>query len=192
MGNYKEQWKNYFEGGIEMWSYFGYKYHSYVIVKNILPLIDIPKEGKLIQLGSGLGVTVELLCHMYGKERVVGYDLFNPLGHPNIKFLDTTKTTPSDRNIAFIEIDISSMSDAKKHRKELLKWAMDNVQPGGYILTNKSLAEELKSMHWNFDIIYLNEFDIAELWNNPHENRINTKVLLQMKVQGVDPYLQTR
>tara|TARA_B100000287_G_scaffold426109_1_gene473475 strand:- start:245 stop:796 length:552 start_codon:yes stop_codon:yes gene_type:complete len=181
-GKYKEQWINYFEGGIEMWSYFGYKYHSYIIVKNILPELNVPKKGKLIQMGTGLGVTVELLCHMYGEDRVVGYDLFNPLGHSNIKFLDTTKTIPSDKDIAFLEIDICSMSDAREHRKNLLTWAMTNVKTNGYILTNKSLAHELKSQ-WNFDIINLNEFDIPDIWNNPHENRINTKVILQMKAR---------
>ena len=190
-GRYKKQWQNYFEGGIEMWSYFGYKYHSYTISKNILPKLAIPKEGKIIQMGTGLGITIELLCNMFGEDRVTGYDLFNPLRHPNIKFLDTTKSIPSDNDIAFLEIDVCSMSDAKDHRKKLLTWAMKSVKIGGYVLTNKALADELKN-DWSFNTIDLNEFDIEGIWDNPHENRINTKVILQINAQGVGPYLQTR
>ena len=32
--------------------------------KNILPKLDVPKEGKIIQMGTGLGITVELLCNL--------------------------------------------------------------------------------------------------------------------------------
>jgi len=183
LGKYKKQWNNYFEGGIEMWSYFGYKYHSYLITKHIISKLPIPKKGKIIQLGTGLGITIEFLCHKFGEDRVIGYDLFNPLGHKNIKFLDTTKTEPPINDIAYLEIDISSMSDARDHRRDLLGWALKNVIKGGYILTNKSLVVELeKEKKWNFKKIDLHSFDEPELWfDNPHENRINTKIILEIQ-----------
>ena len=61
-GRYKKQWNAYFEGGIAMWSYFGYQYHSYLIVKHILSTLPVPSFGKIVQMGTGLGITVELLC----------------------------------------------------------------------------------------------------------------------------------
>lgn len=181
-GKYKKAWNDYFDGGISMWSYFGYNYHSYQIIKHILSKLAVPEKGKIIQVGTGIGVAVEMLCHLYGYDRVVGYDIFNPLSHPNIKFLDTNINVPKDKDIAFLEIDVSSMSDAADSRRKLLSWAMHSVKNGGYILTNRKLALELKqSQGYNFDIIDLYSFDIPELWENVHESRLNTKVLLRIK-----------
>lgn len=194
MNNYKEQWNNYFEGGIAMWSYFGYEYHSYTIAKHVVCKLDMPTKGQLVQLGTGLGVTVELLANKFGEERVDGYDLFNPLRHPRIKFLDMDKDLPPTMNLAYLDIDVGSMSHARDQRKQLLNWAVYNMVEGGYILTNKRLADELKASI-AFEIINLDSFDIQELWSNPHETRINTKVLLKVTSSGlekVDPYLQTR
>ena len=143
-GKYKEQWNNYFDGGVVMWSYFGYQYHSYKITKHIVTKLPVPESGKLIQLGSGLGVVVEFLCNNYGEDRVIGYDLFNPLGHPNIKFLDMEKSTPPRDKIAYLEIDVGSMGHFSNQRKKLLEWSFNNIVNGGYVLTNKKLALELK------------------------------------------------
>ncbi len=180
---YKKVWNDYFDGGLTMWSYFGYKYHSYLITKHIVSNLPIPKKGKLVQLGTGLGTTIELLCHKFGEDRVVGYDIFNPLGHDNIKCLDTTIETPPLDDIAYLEIDICSMSDARNHRRDLLTWALETIVKGGYILTNKSLVKELEQeKNWSFEKIELSDFDVPELWfDNPHENRINTKIILKIK-----------
>ena len=179
---YKKVWEDYFEGKISIWSEFGYNYHSYLITKYILPKIHIPKEGKIIQLGTALGTTIEMLCFLYGEDRVIGYDLFNPLCHPNIKFLDTEINIPTNKNIAYLEIDIGSVGIDRTHRDNLLKWALYNVVPNGYILTNKVLVDELKNTSFGglFDVINLNSFDIPELWKNVHNSRLNTKVLLQI------------
>jgi len=134
-GRYKEQWNNYFDGNIVMWSYFGYQYHSYKITKHIIAKLPIPETGKLIQLGSGLGIVVEFLCNNYGEDRVVGYDLFNPLSHPNIKFLDMETNTPPDDEIAYLEIDVGSVSHFRDQRKKLLEWSFNNIVDGGYVLT---------------------------------------------------------
>ncbi len=180
-GKYKEQWDNYFEGGIEMWSYFGYQYHSYTITKHIVSNLPIPKSGKLIQLGTALGLVVEYLCLKYGEDRVIGYDLFNPLRHPNIEFLDMETDIPEVNKIAYLEIDVGSMSHFREQRKKLLEWSFSNMVNGGYVLTNRKLALELEGKY-KFDIINLNEFDIPELWENVHESRLNTKILLKVRV----------
>ncbi|MAG26986.1 hypothetical protein CMI47_15720 [Candidatus Pacearchaeota archaeon] len=180
-GKYKKQWEDYFEGGIAMWSHYGYQYHSNLITKHILPLLDIPSEGHIVQIGTGLGIATETLCTLFGSRRVVGYDLFNPLHHPNIYFLDTHTTIPPLTDLAYLEIDIGSMSDARSNRKLLLEWALTQMKIGGYILTNRKLAIELQAQGiQNFKIIDLSQFDIPELWTNVYETRLNTKVILKV------------
>tara|TARA_R110000824_G_scaffold319581_2_gene506615 strand:- start:4088 stop:4648 length:561 start_codon:yes stop_codon:yes gene_type:complete len=181
-GKYKKQWNDYFEGGLAMWSHYGFKYHSNLIAKHIIPRLNIPGNGPIVQVGTGLGIAVETLCNIFGSHRVVGYDLFNPLKHPNIKFLDTTKSVPTDKHMAFLEIDVGSMSDARKNREQLLRWAMGNTAHDGCILTNRALVKELQENgRNNFEVIELNSFDIGELWENVYESRLNTKVILRMK-----------
>ena len=183
---YKEQWSNYFEGDIEIWSYFGYQYHSYLITKHIVPLLSIPKTGKLIQLGTGLGITVELLCNLYGEHRTLGYDLFNPLYHPNIHFLDITKEMPPASKIAYLEIDVGSMNHFEEKRMDILLWALNNMVNNGYILTNRKLVSKLKIERYNnFEIINLKEFDIPELWKNVHQSRLDTKTILKVKNRDI-------
>ena len=40
---YKKLWKDYFEGGVAMWSEYGYNYHSYLIAKNIISNLKFNK-----------------------------------------------------------------------------------------------------------------------------------------------------
>lgn len=164
-----------------MWSHYGYQYHSSLITKHILPLLDIPKQGKIVQIGSGLGIAVEALCNIFGPSRVIGYDLFNPLHHPNIEFLDTQTTVPPLQELAYLEIDVGSMSDARKNRKKLLDWALGSMVDGGHILTNRKLVVELqKAGVKNFEVIDLSQFDVPQLWTNVYETRLNTKVILKV------------
>ena len=86
--SYNKQWKDWFDGGQSIWSEYGYTYHSYQIAKYLVKNLDIPKKGDIIQLGTGIGITIEELCNIFGKKRVYGYDIFNPLQHPNIHSMD--------------------------------------------------------------------------------------------------------
>ena len=76
---YKKQWEEWFDGGNTIWSDYGYNYHSYKISSDLLPTLDIPTEGDIIQFGCGVGVTIEKLCELYGSKRVYGYDIFDAL-----------------------------------------------------------------------------------------------------------------
>ena len=68
-----------------IWTNYGYDYCSYLVARHIHPLLDIPDNGYIVQIGSGLGLALERLCVIYGYERVIGYDWANPLNHPNVK-----------------------------------------------------------------------------------------------------------
>jgi hypothetical protein len=165
MQKYKEQWENYFNGEVTMWSYYGYSYHSYLITKYIVSRLDLPQEGKIVQIGTGLGITIELLCNLFEPDRVIGYDLFNPLNHPNIRFLDINFNLPPENKIAYLEIDVGDVKTFKKQRNKVLNWACNNMVPGGYILTNKILALDFNNdvLKQEVRIIQLEDFDIPEL-----------------------------
>ena len=178
MSDYNKIWKDWFEGGNSIWSEYGYNYHSYLITKHIIQNLNIPKEGHILQFGTGLGITIELLCSIYGVDRVVGYDIFNPLKHPNIQFFDAGKSDLNIDEIAYCDIDIGSVGTHYKERKDLLDYISKNIVKNGYILTSKKLSIDYEN---DFEIIELNTFDIPELWKNVHESRLYTKVLMRKK-----------
>lgn len=181
--SYRNQWKEWFDGGNTIWSEYGYNYHSYKIVSEILPTLDIPTNADIIQFGCGVGVSIEKLCELYGYDRVYGYDIFNPLNHPRIFSFDAYKEEPPKTNIAYCDIDIGSVATDKNIRYDLFSYAWDYLIPGGYILINNSVVDEYKKRHplsiQNSQIKKLNEFDNKELWKSPHQNRLNTKTLVR-------------
>lgn len=170
---YKKLWKDYFEGGAGIWSEYGYNYHSYLIAKNIISNLKF-NNGMFVQFGTGLGLTIEHLCNVFGYDRVVGYDLFNPLSHPNIKSLDVYESLPKDMDLCYTDIDIGNVRLDYDIRSKLFDWAYKNTKQG-YILINKSITLDYD----NLDIIELNSFDNKEVWKSPHNSRLYTKVLVK-------------
>ena len=173
---YKKIWNDFYEGYREIWSEHDYEYHSYMIIKHILSELPVPKTGKLIQLGTSLGLSIELLCNKYGEDRVIGYDLFNPLKHPNIEVRDLENNFLQDIEISFCDIDIGVLNDDTDLRKKYYSWAKKNLVVGGYILVNKKIVGKLNK---NFETIDLASFDNTNIWKNPHKNRIFTKTLVK-------------
>ena len=181
--NYNEQWKDWFEGGKSMWSEYGYTYHPYLIAKHLIKNLDIPKKGDIVQLGTGIGITIEELCNQFGKKRVYGYDLFNPLQHPNIHTFDLSTDIPNNKGLAYTDIEVGSVKTHRDIRFELFSWAWDYTVAGGYILINNSVAEDFKKKHplaiQNSEWYPLNKYNIVQLWDNVHKNRLNTKTLIK-------------
>ena len=52
-----------------------------VLEKVVLQLQDIPKDGYIVLLGTNRCVALDLLCDHFGRDRCIGYDLHNPIGH---------------------------------------------------------------------------------------------------------------
>lgn len=181
--SYNKQWNDWFNGGKCIWSEYGYTYHSYQITKHIIKHLDIPKKGDIVQLGTGLGISIEELCNIFGKKRVYGYDIFNPLQHPNIHSIDLSTDLPKNGYLAYTDIDVGSVSTHKNIRFDLFSWAWDYTIKGGYVLINNSVLEEFTKKHplaiQNSELYPLNEYDITHLWENVHKNRLNTKTLIK-------------
>lgn len=131
----------------------GYDYKSLVYFENIIKRLKIPKVGKIVQLGSNFCVTLERMCNYYGYKRCVGYDLENPLNHPNVIIKDCSKLGKDKKRdfykIAYCDIDLSSLHISPELRVSALKWASQLIVKDGYILTNNSWAFK---KHSNFDI----------------------------------------
>mgnify|MGYP001491927174 CR=1 FL=1 len=180
--SYNNEWKDWFDGGKSIWSEYGYSYHSYLIARYLIKNLDIPK-GDILQLGTGIGITIEELCNIFGKKRVFGYDIFNPLQHPNIHILDLTTNLPKNGQLAYTDIEVGSVDSHQDIRYKLFDWAWDYTVKGGYILVNNIIAERYKKAHplsiQNSEWYPLNKYDIPQLWDNVHKNRLNTKTLIK-------------
>ena len=87
-------------------------------------------------MGTAYGCSLEKLCSIYGKERVIGWDIENPLAHPNVSIVDCNGPLPAI-NLALVHVDTGSvhMPESRDLRIKSLKWASQNVITGGYLFT---------------------------------------------------------
>ena len=172
----------------------GYDYKSFVYFENIIKKIKIPKNGKIVSLGSNFCVTLDKMCNYFGYNRCIGYDLINPLNHPNVIIKDCSKLGKDKKNdnykIAYCDIDLSSLRLNPKLRFNALKWASQKTVKGGYILTNNNWAFNRHSNfdvenfmdEKNFQIIQLDKFKNqkwAKLFNK--QSKWNTKTAMLCK-----------
>jgi hypothetical protein len=120
-------------------------YYVYEIYKNIiLVLNDIPSDGYIVVLGTNRCVSFDLLCNYFGKERCIGYDLFNPTNHSQVIIKDCITLTDLDNiPIAFCHNDVGSFPLTPKLKLHSQDWAAKNVIEGGYFLglNNKNSQE---------------------------------------------------
>tara|TARA_B110000003_G_C16635570_1_gene528261 strand:- start:2164 stop:2712 length:549 start_codon:yes stop_codon:yes gene_type:complete len=145
----------------------GYDYKSLIYFENVIKKLKIPKTGKIVQLGSNFCVTLEKMCNFYGYKRCIGYDLVNPLNHPNVIIKDCAKLGKDKKRdyfkIAYCDIDLSSLHISPKLRISAIKWVANQIIKNGYILTNNSWAFK---KHSNFDVesfMKENNFQIIQL-----------------------------
>lgn len=120
---------------------YGKEYYAYKIFKNlIIKLNDIPKEGKIVVMGTNKCVSFDLLCQFFGYERCIGFDIANPTGHPNVIIQDCSNTSLLPNiDIAFVHNDIGSFPLTPKLKYEVQLWAAKNVVEGGYFLSRNNL-----------------------------------------------------
>jgi len=119
---------------------FGSNYYVNDFYKKIVFNLDIPKEGYIVVAGTHKAVSFNLLCEKYGKDRCIGFDLYNPSEHPCIKIQDCNELNESDNiPIAFAHNDIGSLSHTPDLKIHTHKWLTSNVIGGGYLLGNNNL-----------------------------------------------------
>ncbi len=119
---------------------FGEKYYVNNFYKDIVFNLDIPDNGYIVVMGTARAVSFDLLCQKYGKERCIGYDLYNPSDHPRIVVKDCSKLSDSDNiPIAFAHNDIGSIPHTPQLKYNTQVWLMKNIVPGGILLGNNNL-----------------------------------------------------
>ena len=165
------------------WDNGGENYYVNNFYEEIIFNLNIPDEGFIVVLGTHNCVAFNKLCKKYGYNRVIGYDLYNPKNHPNVKIKNCLDLNSNDDiPIAFFHNDLGSFSTTPKLKLHGYNWAIKNIVNGGYILGNNNLnrakinIEKLLKDN-KFTNIYLKDldnkkFNIAKLSNKEiHNNR---------------------
>ena len=124
----------------DSWDQGGEKYYVNTFYENIImKLQDIPKEGKILILGTHNCYTFEKLCRHFGHDRCIGYDLHNPNNHPNVVIKDCMELSEEDKiDIAFCHNDLGNYATTPKLKEHAQKWAAKNLVSGGYFLSNNN------------------------------------------------------
>ena len=108
--------------------------------KKIVFNLDIPDEGYIVVAGTHKAVSFDLLCEKYGKDRCIGFDLYNPSEHPCVKIKDCVElSNEDDIPIAFAHNDVGSLSHTPEIKIHTHWWLTKNIVPGGYLLGNNNL-----------------------------------------------------
>ena len=156
---------------------YGEKYYANTIFKELVSKLKLP-DGYIIVLGANRGVSMNILIDAFGKDRVIGYDLYNSTQHPQIVTKDVmTLSQDDDIPIAFVHNDVGSYPTTPREKSFAQAWAAKNVVIGGFLLGRNNLNsakfknEELlesqgfKNYHFNdiqhfFDLSDLNDSEI--------------------------------
>mgnify|MGYP003626766389 FL=1 len=120
---------------------YGKNYYGYQILeKVVLQLQDIPKDGYIVLLGTNRCVALDLLCDHFGRDRCIGYDLHNPIGHECVIEKDCMELSKADDiPIAFCHNDLGSFPKTPELKIYGQKWAAKNIIKGGYFLGRNNL-----------------------------------------------------
>ena len=119
---------------------FGSEYYVNDFYKNIVYNLDIPENGYIVVAGTHRAVSFDLLCERFGKDRCIGFDLYNPNEHPSVKIKDCLELSEEDNiPIAFAHNDVGSLSHTPEVKIHTHKWITSNIVDGGYVMGNNNL-----------------------------------------------------
>jgi len=137
-------------------------YYVHTFYENlIMKLKDIPKEGKILILGTHNCHTFDKLCKYFGYDRCIGYDLHNPTNHPNVVIKNCMELSDKDTmDIAFCHNDLGNYSTTPKLKEHSQKWAAKNIIKGGYMLSNNNFN---RAKVKNIEIMEEQNFKVNQL-----------------------------
>ena len=145
----------------DSWDQGGEKFYGNIFYENIvMKLDDIPKNGKILVLGTHNCYTFDKLCKHFGYDRCIGYDLHNPTNHPNVVIKNCMKLDDDDKmDIAFCHNDLGNYATTPKLKEHGQKWAAKNIIKGGYMLSNNNFN---RAKVKNIEIMKENGFAITQ------------------------------
>ena len=108
--------------------------------REIVSNLDIPKDGFIVVAGTHKAVSFNVLCDMFGSDRCIGFDLYNPSEHNRVFIKDCLSLSEKDNiPIAFAHNDVGSLSHTPDVKIHAHKWLTGNIVPGGYLMGNNNL-----------------------------------------------------
>lgn len=163
---------------------FGSEYYVNDFYKNIVYNLDIPEDGYIVVAGTHKAVSFDLLCERFGKDRCIGFDLYNPNEHPSVKIKDCLELSEEDNiPIAFAHNDVGSLSHTPEVKIHTHKWITSNIVDGGYVMGNNNLnrakfkfeeyMQENGFENTQFENLDSNKFDLSSF----HKERIEGYML---------------
>ena len=128
----------------------------------VMKLEDIPKEGKIVVLGTHRCHSFDKLCKHFGYDRCIGFDLNNPTNHPSVMVRDCSKLLIDEpkMEIAFCHNDLGNYSLTPKLKEIGQIWASKNIIKGGYMLSNNNFN---RAKVKNIEIMKRENFEINQL-----------------------------
>jgi len=119
---------------------FGSGYYVNDFYTEIVSKLDIPNKGYIVVAGTHKAISFNLLCKIFGSERCIGFDLYNPSNHPRVFIKNCLDLSDIDNvPIAFAHNDVGSLSYTPEVKIHTHKWLSKNIVPNGYILGNNNL-----------------------------------------------------
>ena len=119
---------------------FGSKYYVNDFYREIVSNLDIPKDGFIVVAGTHKAVSFNVLCDMFGSDRCIGFDLYNPSEHNRVFIKDCLSLSEKDNiPIAFAHNDVGSLSHTPDVKIHTHKWLTGNIVPGGCLMGNNNL-----------------------------------------------------
>lgn len=116
-------------------------YKSRYIFEGLISKINIPTTGYCVQLGVHTGFTLNLMKKHFGKDRVIGIDLFNYNNDPCVYRIDINNID-FDLPLAYAENDVGWASIDPKTRYNAFLWSVKNLVSGGKLLTTSNVAND--------------------------------------------------
>ena len=167
------------------WHQGGDNYYVNTFYENIImKLDDIPKEGKILVLGTHNCVSFDKLCKYFGYDRCIGYDLYNPTNHPNVVIKDCMKLGDEKIDIAFCHNDLGNYATTPKLKEIGQIWAAKNIIKGGYMLSNNNFN---RAKVKNIEIMTENGFEITQLIDL--QDKYNLKELAEREFARIEGYM---
>lgn len=143
-------------------------YYVYKIYKDLVPSLNIPSDGYIVVLGTHKCISFDLLCKIYGEDRCVGYDLFNPSNHSRVIIKDCMSLSDLDNiPIAFCHNDLGNFPKTPGLKLHAQEWAAKNVVDGGVFLSrnnNNSKKIDLEGLMegFGFENLQFKNLDVSK------------------------------
>lgn len=163
---------------------FGSDYYVNTFYKDIVPTLDIPQEGYIVVMGTARAVSFDLLCKEFGPERCIGFDLYNPSNHPQVKIKDCNKLSVADNiPIAFAHNDIGSIPHTPSLKYKVQEWLLGNIVKGGYLLSNNNFNRA--------------KFKFEELatqygFQNTQFSELNSEITKNLPFERIEGYMYSK